>query len=127
MWSPSSPTTKKQATLLLPKIALQRDELYDYFSKSTTVAQLRTAPSLRHLPMTFTVPDRKLKKLLKSHGYQPSNRGKDSHEGWVRPGHQNVTGPRRTHQGGITFIKSSAEALGLNDLKELEELVRPVK
>ena len=118
---------KQPATRLLPQVALQRSELYNYFAKSTTVVEMKSSPSFGALPMTFTVPDRKLKKLLKIRGYEPTNRGKGSHEVWAQPGHQNVTVPRRTNQEGIKFLKSTAKALGLNGLRDLEELVRTIK
>lgn len=74
-------------------------------------------------PLAFrlSVDNRRLARLLRRHGYRPTDRGKGSHEVWSRKdGGPDITLPRRSEQSGHQVLKNTARALGMS-VRQLQE------
>lgn len=107
-----------------PSLSIQRSELTRQFLKGWTLVHERKSGVKSDMPMTLTVPDRSLKRLLNLKGYSPTKLGKGSHEVWKKPGSPMVTLPNRTNQEGYRALSTIAKSLGLRSVSELAELAR---
>jgi len=75
-------------------------------------------------PFALSLPSKKVKSFLKSQGYSPTELGKGSHEVWQADGKPNITLPSRRDYEGYDAMKNVASALGLKNLRDLENKIR---
>jgi predicted RNA binding protein YcfA (HicA-like mRNA interferase family) len=119
-----NPALPSAPQILPPGIGVQRSELTNHFLQNFTIVVEARDSSLRDFPMSLTVPDRDLKRLLKAEGFYPTDFGNGSHEVWKRAGSPMITIPNRKDQAGLKFLKSAAESLGFRNIRELQEAAR---
>jgi hypothetical protein len=75
-------------------------------------------------PFAFSLDGNKLKRYLAGEGYSDSGFGKGSHQVWKAPNRPSITLPQRKNYEGNQALKNVVRALGLKNLRELEERVR---
>lgn len=75
-------------------------------------------------PFAFSLNGKGLKRYLADEGYSDSGLGKGSHQVWKAPDRPSITLPQRKDYEGHQAMKNVVKALGLKNLRELEERVR---
>ena len=107
-----------------PFLGIQRSDLHQYFLRSWTLVDDGRSGNPNDLPMTLTIPDAGLKRLLTTRGFLPTKRGNGSHVVWIKSGAPDITIPNRKDQEGYNFLKNTARSLGLKNIRELAEAAR---
>jgi len=111
--------------ILVPSFAIGTSTLDKYFINTTQVVSTSNSVEASDFPpIGISVPNRKITKLLKKKGYEPTAKGKGSHTVWESQGKPSVTLPQRSDQEGYEVLQNVAKSLGLDSLRALQDEIR---
>ncbi|MEO0023857.1 MAG: hypothetical protein RL196_298 [Actinomycetota bacterium] len=107
---------------------ITKGALNDHFRENFLIVQTGRLANQNKAnpPFTFSVPNRKIEKLISRAGYAPTGRGKGSHTVWSAPGKADITLPARKDQQCPDVLKNVARALSLNGLRGLNSACEKV-
>lgn len=110
----------------LPTFGISLGEWGPYFRNTWTleIAKNSGVKNQSVPPFALSLPSKKVKSLLKSEGYSPTDLGKGSHVVWQADGKPSITLPSRRDYEGYDAMKNVANALGLKNLRELENRIK---
>ena len=108
--------------------SVTKGALHDHFREKFVIVRTGRLqmPGNSNPPFTFSVPNRKIERLITKEGYSPTERGKGSHTVWSAPGKADITLPARKDQQCHDVLKNVASALGLNGLRGLSNACEKV-